>query len=288
MSSKEELLDKAHRLRELPERITEALGRAFETDNYEEVERLIQEYRSAKKDIKLAFIDRPVESIPESENKDDRRVLQNVLLNNKLRFERSVAGTPLEKVLRDELSVDEMDDLAEDYFTRGYSYAKSLYHAGALIASVGELPDNLSPVLQEVRECYALERYLAVCTLCRTVLEISVDDIYAAEGLNNDLSDNYIYVKNNIQEGQRRQVSKILDSDETYPEYFDPSLFDQITMLCVLPKYKNLRGTLHNLRDKMNSLVHRGGIPGRKRAKKFLTDTLQVVHQLYELSDSKA
>lgn len=281
--SKEDLLRYSQRLRELPERIVEALKNAFESDDFEQVEKLIEEYKDTKKDIKLAFIDKSVQSIPEFENREDRRLLQKVVLGENLPFEEAVDETPLEGLLQDELSLEEMERLADDYFTRGYSYVSSLYDAGALIARAGSFPPNLSPVLQEVRECYALERYLAVCMLCRTVLEICVHDIYEAEGLNDKLSDNYRFVKNNISSGQRSHVQDILDAENTYVEDYNPTLFQEMILLGALPKYDNFEGDLHTLRQDSNTLIHNGEIPSRSEAEDFLTRTLRLVHHLYEV-----
>src|SRR5690606_33063529 len=110
---------------------------------------------------------------------------QKVLLDDPLPLEETLAGTPFSDLLKDELSLDELNDLADlhfhDWFSH-YEYVSGMLEAGALVARVEATPPELDAFLQEVRQCYAFQQYLAVCALCRTAIEITLRHLVRLEG----------------------------------------------------------------------------------------------------------
>jgi hypothetical protein len=276
MTERDDLLKHAKRLRELPKPILGALAAALEKGEYDDLWKLVEEYKKTKKEIKLAFVDKSAETMPGSEDTPGRRLLQKVLLGEKLEFEKGLESTPFKGLLEEKLTNEEIDQLADDYFARGYGYVLGLYHAGALIARVGSLPVNLKSFLQEVRECYAFERYLAVCALCRTVLEISVKDIYNLEGFNDRDSEVHHIAAEYFD-------TKYGSRDYKTVENYNISLADARNVLCRLPEFKDFKWRIRNLQQVLNKVVHGRETPGPGKAHELVKETLEIVHELYEI-----
>jgi hypothetical protein len=271
MSSKSYLLQKAQRLQELPELIIEsALG-----EKYEEINALFKEYRNVKKEIKLAFLDKPAEMIPDLENQEHRRILQDVLLGKKLPFESKMQGTIFEKMLDDDLDDRELGGYADDYFSRGYAYVDGLYRVGALIVGIGSLPDNLTAFLYEMRECYAFEQYRAVCSLCRTVLELSIKDIYLLEGFEDEDSDVHQIAEHYFDEKYKDKTYKTVEN-------YNISLSDARNVICKLPEFKGFYWRIRNLQEELNRVVHGRTALDRRETEEVVKETLEIVHELYE------
>lgn len=279
----EELISKVDRLKELEESFSHSLNKAKEDNStLEQAVQHIIEWGNVKKQIRLDTLDTSVLSIQGSENKEARKIIQKINLGEKLPFESIFTGTAFEKLFETELYDDEIEHLESELFYSwfsGYDYIKELFGVGTLIVNVGDLPSSLSKFVDELRLCYVFQSYLAVYALCRTVLEISLRDVYDKNNLNNQESKNYRQVKETIS-----QTENFLPRDKKFrfPKK-DPTLFQMIKMLISLDSYKHLGKALDDIREKTNPLVH-GNIDDHKsKPMKIIRSTLQALHNLYEV-----
>ncbi len=273
----EELISKVDRLKELEQSFGHSINKVNEEGSAldQAMEHLVEWIR-VKKQIRFASLGTSVFCIPGSENKEVRTIIQKINLGEKLPFEKIFSGTAFEELFDTELNDDEITRLEPDVFYSwfsGYDYVKELYSVGAVIAGVGDLPSSLSAFVDELRLCYVFQRYLAIYTLCRTVLEITISDLYKKNNLSDPESENHTRVK-----------ELILRTDQKFrfPKY-DATLYQMTKMLTTLHSYGHLRHTLDDIREKTNPLVHgnldvRGGKP-----EEIIRVTLQAVHDLYEV-----
>jgi len=275
------LISKANRLKELEDAFRHSLNKVnngFFDDN--QALYYITEWNNVKKQIRLATLETSVSCIPGSENKEIRTIIQKINLDEKLPFEKIFTGTVFERLFETELNNDEICDLESDVFYSwfsGYDYVKELYNVGTLIAGVGNLPSHLSAFVDEMRVCYVFQRYLAVYTLCRAVIEISIRDLYKKNNLNDKKSVNYCQVKKLISRNSRKFKVKPCD----------PTLYQMIEMLTTLNSYKHLADKLHDIRKNTNHIVH-GDIDAQGyKPMEIIKKTLQLVHDLYEIKEER-
>lgn len=279
----EELISKVHILSELEESFRYSLSQTQEEANpLKQAVKYLIEWVEVKKQIRLLTLARPILSIPDSENQETRMILQKINLDEKLPLENIFSGTELEKIFGIELEDDEIEHLESDLFYSwfsGYDYVKELYSVGSLIVSVGDLPSSLSEFVDELRLCYVFQRYLAVYSLCRAVLDIAMNDLFNKNDLDNKESHNYQQVKKSIVESEKC-LSK--NKKFQFPKKA-PTLYKSIKMLTTMDSYTHLGATLNDIREKTNPLVH-GDIDNHiSRPLEIIRVTLQSIHDLYEV-----
>lgn len=279
----EELISKVYRLKELEESFSHYLNETNDDNSaFEQAAKCLSEWGGVKKQIRLATYDTSVSCIPGSENIEARKIIQKINLGEKLPFEIIFAGTVFEKILDTELRDDEINSLESDLFYSwfsGYDFVKELYSVGTLIAGAGDLPNSLSKFIDELRLCYVFQRYLAVYALCRTVLDITMRDVYDKNDLNNQKSNNYRQAKNSIS-----QADKYLPREKRFrfPKK-DPTLYQMIKMLTTLDPYRHIESTLNDIREKTNPLVHGNIGVHKSKPMEMIRSTLQSIHELYEV-----
>jgi len=236
----------------------------------------LAEWIKVKKQIRSASLNSSIFCMPGPEMEEVRTIIQKINFDEKLPFEKIFIGTPFEELFDTELNDDDVADLESDMFYSwfsGYDYVIDLYSVGGLIVGVGDLPKSLSPFVDELRLCYVFQRYLAVYTLCRAVIEITISDLYKKNKLNDSNSENYIRVK---------KLILLIDPKFRFPKY-DPTLYQMTKMLTSLYSYEHMRDILDDIREKTNPLVHGNlDISGGKH-EEIIKVTLQAVHDLYEV-----
>lgn len=279
----EELISKVNRLSELEESFRDSLSQTQKSDNpLNQAVKYLVEWVEVKKQIKLLTFDRSVLTIPDSKNKKIRAVLQKISLGEQLPLEKIFSGTELEKIFATNLEYNETDDLESDLFYSwfsGYDYVKELFSVGSLIVSIGDLPSSLLKFVNELRLCYVFQRYLAVYSLCRAVLEITMNDLFDKNGLDNKASQNYQQIKKHIVESE---ASLPKNRKFQFPRKA-PTLYQSIKMLTNMDSYTHLEVTLNDIREKTNPLVH-GDIDNHiNKPLEIIRITLQSVHDLYEV-----
>ncbi len=148
----EELISKIKLLNELEDSFRCSLNQTQEDDNpFKQAVKRLFEWLEVKKQIRLLTFDKPILSIPDSENQEIRMILQKINLGEKLPFESIFSGTELEKFIETDLEDSEIEDLESDLFYSwfsGYDYVKDLFSVGSLILSVGDLPSSLSKFVE--------------------------------------------------------------------------------------------------------------------------------------------
>ena len=273
----EELISKANRLKELEGAFSHSLNEVNnDACTLNQALGHITEWIIVKKQIRLATLGTSVSCIPGSENKEVRTIIQNINLGEKLPFEKIFNGTVLEELFETGLNDDEISGLESDVFYSwfsGYDYVKELYNVGTLIAGVGDLPSHLSVFVDELRVCYVFQRYLAVYTLCRAVIEISIRDLYKKNNLDDQKSVNYCQVEKLISQA---------DPKFRFPNH-DPTLYQMIKMLTTLHSYEYLTDTLDDIRKETNPIVHGNIDVNGYKPMEIIRKTLQSVHDLYEV-----
>jgi len=264
-------------MKELEQSFRHSISEVKEEDSaFKQAIECLAEWAKIKKQIRSATLNSSILSMPGSENNEVRTMIQTINLGEKLPFEKIFSGTAFEDLFDSELSEDEISSLESDMFYSwfsGYDFVKDLYSVGGLIVSVGDLPTSLSPFVDELRLCYVFQRYLAVYTLCRAVIEITISDLYKKNKLNDSNSENYIRVK---------KLILLIDPKFRFPKY-DPTLYQMTKMLTSLYSYEHMRDILDDIREKTNPLVHGNlDISGGKH-EEIIKVTLQAVHDLYEV-----
>ena len=280
----EELLSRVHILNELEDSFRSSLSQNQEEDNsLERAVKYLIKWVEVKKQIRLLTFSRPILSIPDSENQGISAILQKINLGEKLPLENIFSGTELEKIFETELEDVEIEMLESDLFYSwfsGYDYVKELYSVGALVVSVGDLPVGLSKFVDELRLCYVFQRYLAVYSICRAILDIATLDVFNKNSLDNKSSENYQQVKMSIGEADKnlKQTEKF-----RFPVN-DPTLYQKIKMLTNMYSYKHLEASLNDIREKTNPLVHGDINEHVSNPLGIIKITLQSIHDLYEVA----
>jgi len=272
-----ELISKVNRMKELEQSFRHSITEGKEEDSaFKQAIDCLAEWAKVKKQIRSATLNSSILSMPGPENNEVRMMIQTINLGEKLPFEKIFSGTAFEDLFDSELNEDEITRLESDMFYSwfsGYDFVKDLYSVGGLIVGVGDLPTSLSPFVDELRLCYVFQRYLAVYTLCRAVIEITISDLYKKNKLNDSNSENYIRVK---------KLILLIDPKFRFPKY-DPTLYQMTKMLTSLYSYEHMRDILDDIREKTNPLVHGNlDISGGKH-EEIIKVTLQAVHDLYEV-----
>ena len=269
----EKLIQMAEQLRQAERKLVEALI----DNNSEAFAERLELYLNLKKQIKLAMIETSVVAIPGTENREARELLQKLKLGEPLTLEAAFAGTDAEKYFRDELEWHEIEDLGFDIFYSWFShyeYVEGLYNAGALIAAAGRLPSRLSSFIHELRHCLVFQQYIAVYSLCRTVLELAVREHFKRQELHDPNSENRIKVEELIERDRHRR---------RYVEDYDPDLYGMILMLTLLRPFKHFKNRLHHIRAETSFLIHGNREVGIGEASEMMKETLQVIHEMYEV-----
>lgn len=261
----EEMIQKALRLKELDKLIIKAIA----TSDMEELVRSIDEFNDIKKQIRTFGLENPVVNLHEVENADARLIMQKIMSGIQFPVERALANSSIEEFLKGDLNESDIENLGSDLFYSWFShyeYIEGLFEIGSLIISCGKIPSNLSRFVEEARHCYTFQQYIAVFSLCRTILEVCIKDITTNCKILPEDSENV-----------KQMASRT------------PELNDLINKLCDEFTFFNvIRNQLHSVRKKTNSIIHGTRLVNKKEAKEVLKETVLVIHQLYELEVSRS
>ena len=263
----EQLVDKVHHLEDL---FNEVLDAAIEENDIRKAHKRLKEYQRVRQEIRLSLIQRSVNALPEIDDKKIREHLQRISLGEDLPNE-FVRG-----LFQDQLDVDRIEDLSSKMLYSWfdpYEYIEGLYDIGSLVLGDGNIPTYLEELVDELRHCFVFQQYNATHALCRTVLEISIRDVYEKQGLTDPNSDNYLLLERRL---GHSKTSRFLDNP-------DPPMAQMIGMLCVLPAFRSLKKPLRNIVNRCNAQIHGFRKVSRAEAEETLRDTILAVHALYEL-----
>lgn len=262
----EDLVQKVNRLESLYHAVLDA---AIEEQDVQKAHRCLKQYQQLRQDIRLRLFANSVSQLDVS----DKKVLNHL---QNISSGEDLPNGFLKGLFQDRLDVERIEELSAELFFSWfdpYDYIEDLYEVGSLVVSAGRLPDYLEGLVNEMRHCYVFKQYHATCSLCRTVLEVSIRDIFEMQGLDDPHSDNYLYVEQRISRSNRRWF---MDDP-------DPSLAQMIGMLCLLRPFRPLKRELRDIVSRGNELIHGNRSVTREEAEYMLRKTLRSIHELYEV-----
>lgn len=205
-----------------------------------------------KSKIKTEFA-RSSTFIFDEDSSNAKMILQNIN-SGKLFFAdivlKSFENTIGKSLDLESLSFDQLDQLASDELYSWFdpmSYIERLIQIGTLILDI-DIPKELEFIAKEARLCYAFEQYIAVSSLCRTLLESAMRDICIRTG---DIKKN--------EDDKPSKLRNIISKD-------DPALKTRIKKL-----YRRLSKIIH------------GSIPNDLiNVQSTFKETALIVQELYE------
>jgi len=270
-----DLTTKALRLREIEGQVIEILRKLLEKpkgaiacDKETEsltstLDSLLEEYHTAVKEIRVILME---EHVPVIDNPDAREIVQKMTLGTPLPLERIFEADPdLKQLVRGALDFEEdweeIEELAIGHFYSWFSgtdYVTALYETGVLVVGFRDIPPYLREYVAEARRSLVFQQYLAVCILCRAMLDISVNGIY-----HTDL------------------IRRGLDSRTPRSETASTKVLKRIKEIV---RDEGLSKRLSALYRELSKVVHPPfltEIITHEKAETFFKDTLSVVNQLY-------
>lgn len=263
----EDLVQKVNQLESLYHAVLDA---AIEEQDVYKAHAHLKEYQQVRQDIRLRLFASSVMQLPEV---SDKKVLAHL---QKISSGEDLPNAFLKGLFQDELDMEHIEELSRRLFFSWfdpYDYIENLYEVGSLVIGAGRLPDHLEELVSELRHCFVFKQYHATCALCRTVLEISVRDIFHQQALDDPHSRNYIFVEQRISKSNRRWF---MDDP-------DPSLSQMIGMLCLLRPFQYLKKQLREIVGRGNDMIHGYRSVTREEAELMLRSTLRAIHDLYEV-----
>ena len=203
-----EIEGKVRRLLELDKVITEGIKDSDKT----RIVGNIEEYINLKREIKLFSASNPLINIPELKDTKLQRIIQKLTAGERLEKNESIFFWNLLEAIEDDLDFDEMEEIAQEIFFPSFShydYVRGIFEIGSLVLNFKQLPTFLKDYINEAKQCYAFQQYLAVCSLCRSILEIAAKDICDKRGfIESDIA--YFSFSKNIQKISSGEIEKNL------------------------------------------------------------------------------
>lgn len=252
MSTDLSLRDDALRLAELDRQVVRAL---IESDT-EEFSHALDAYADLRKNLKTRLLDA---SAIHLEDTDAGAVLRKITTGDGLPtdmiIDRLLARSG-EEISIEEWNGEELSQLGSDLFYSWFShddYILGLAELRPLILRVA-VPESVSKLMRQVKDCYAFQQYDAAYALCRMVLEGSVRDICVRCQLFPGLADDAVLFKKHLW----------------------PTLKDKVSS-------GPLNKRLETLYEDLCKVIHSRSRESvtKEEARRAFEETLQVVEQLY-------
>ena len=256
----------ALRLNELTYEFFDACRIGIETKNFEKADELIVEHNKIILSIRKYFLDNPVALIPSDVSNTTRTLIQDVLITGTSPLQKSMVGTPLASIFNYLPDHIEMENLVSKYYSSwfsDYDYIEAILETAALVLRADKLPDELITFLNELRQCFAFQQYLATIVLCRTSLELGLFHLCNIEKING------IY-------------AEMHESNPAYIEDFVPAFHDMRNKLTSLSDYNHFNIPLRDLYHDLSRYIHGQHNAGRPKAESLMTRTFKLLHDLYE------
>lgn len=153
---------------------------------------------------------------------------------------------------------EDLDKFASDWFyswTCGTDYVEKLLEIGKILLK-RDVPSNLHRYVEEARICFAIERYLAVCALSRTIIETFL--LHLCE--------------------------LIEEEPEKDKEHGNPIMGSVFKIVSKGDKsYKN---RLHKLHYRTSRRIHGDKLVNKEKAKEIFQETINLVQDIYDLHEA--
>lgn len=241
----------------------------------------LESYIKIKREIREYFLEKSVDLLPDDSSDESRSYIQRILNGEKTNLERLFEGTPFEELLHDGYDLSKLDDLASDHFYswyNGYDYIEGVLEIGAIVLRVEKIPNEMADYLNQMRSCFAFQQYLAVCVLCRTLIEITLRHICKLEGFFNPEHLNY-RIKYTLYQRKADKDGRNFKIPEDY--LMQPS--DLRYLLNTNNHFKKFREPIAQLYSDLSRVVHGNRTIKKEECKTLAKKTMQLIHDLYEV-----
>jgi hypothetical protein len=244
------LQDDALYLAELDRRVI----RDLLENNTEDFGAAISDYMTLRRDIQKRILGSPTSTIQKSDAADILRKISGGggLPSDKV-IERLVQQSD-ENYSIESLSEEEINELGHEIFYpwfSHYDYIQGLAELRPLILR-HQIPEFISRLVKEIKECYAFQQYDAAYSMCRTFIEACIRDICVRCNLFPDLDDNVIL----------------------FGKYHWGTLRDKVSS-------GDVRKRLNDLYAELSTLVHGRKCVSQDQARQAFRDTLEIVEAMY-------
>jgi hypothetical protein len=226
-------------------------------NNIDDLGIAVKAYLELRVDIKKRILDKPTSTIEDQTAAD---VLRKILGGDGLPSDRIIERLGRlsdEEYIIDAFTEDEIEHLGYEVFYTWFShseYIRGLEELRPLILR-HPVPEFVSRLVRQVRNCYAFQQYDATYGLCRTLIEACVRDICVRQKLFPDLADNVIL----------------------FEKYQWGKLRDKVASGLVGERLKNHYSEL-------STLVHGRKTVTQEEARNAFKVTLKIIEALYVLN----
>ena len=250
IADKQSLQDAALQLAELDRRVM----RAVADKNKQDFPTALEDYLVLRKRLKVRLLDEGALTVEDAEAAE---VLRKISGNDALPSDKVIARLALhigENERIEEFDKEELRELGGELFYSWFSHHDYISALAELRPMVlrGLVPQSVSRLVRQVKDCYAFQQYDAAYGLCRMLIEASVRDICVRRKLFPDLTDNAVL----------------------YERHSWGELRDKVSAGA-------LRKRLSGLYDELSKLLHARKTVTDKEARSAFDQTLEVIEELY-------
>tara|TARA_R110000868_G_scaffold306734_3_gene568095 strand:- start:24389 stop:25240 length:852 start_codon:yes stop_codon:yes gene_type:complete len=277
------------KLSQMIDKMEEYFGSIFSTENDElEIEQALTKYVQAKKDLLLYLFDKPIQITDTKHFAEVRKRLQRLALNGDPFLPDKIEGdskfndtlAKFNGFLDPEFSINEVQQLASDEFYSWFSgedYVINKIKSQLLFLQTERLPQHFKDFVTEIQDCYNFQKYIAASVLCRTVLEITIRDLFNQNKLSNTSSKYWTEIESFYEK-------KRVENKNFYIETFDPTLNERIIIISLVTKFSAYSNEMHEVRIMGNSIVHGNRTANRETCTELIKKTFFLIHHLYEVN----
>ncbi|MCH8525067.1 MAG: hypothetical protein LAT52_10990 [Balneolales bacterium] len=276
-----DLKAQVNRLQGAEREVLDAIIKVIETKDSATLDQSLGTYKGTKAQIRDFFLQNPVELLPDDSSDEARQYIQRIVNGGKTDLELTLHGTPLEGLIDSTPDLVTLDELASQHFYSwfsGYDYVEGILEIGAIVLRVDKIPAEMTENLHEIRNCYAFQQYLAVCVLCRALIEITLRHICQLEGFFDPEHRNFSTTR-----GLFERKAKSEQRDYKIPEDYMMQPADLRYLLNTDNSFKKFKDPIADLYSQLSRVVHGNKTVSKKESKAFAKKTLKLIHDLYEV-----
>ncbi|MBN1900229.1 hypothetical protein JW926_02750 [Candidatus Sumerlaeota bacterium] len=134
----------------------------------------------------------------------------------------------------------------------GLEFIENLYEISGVVINTDSLPGYLNMYANEARYCYAHNLFIGSIALCRTMIELCLNEIY-----------------------RNKNIPEV-----PLVEAYEKSSFDLIEYL--FHDNQSTKKRLHRLRIKLNGYVHGQPKNIKEEMKKIYLETINCINEIYD------
>ena len=224
---------------------------------YDNIYIYINKYLYLKRKIKIYYIDNVIAFI---DHPGARKIIRKLRNNEDLLIDECI------RILLKNRESENIDTFLGNYtdayydedidhieaMIEGSDCISNLYSISGIVVKTDSIPDNLKLYASQARYCYACNLNIATISLCRSMIEICLNDIY------------------------RRYISPNIPREEVYQK----SLYDLIENL-----FENdhiIKKRFHKLRREMNKCIHGDPVKSTIDIDNIYMKTINCINEIYD------